>query len=113
MVFVPTKQMNVTGKAIGVPFYPYMNTLMPMHTVKSGSDSELVGHVVVVESTRAVDIDAVAVGVRIDAPERAQPQVGPRVLYRHLSLIDGRCFLLFLFFYPFVICFIPDIKRYL
>ena len=59
---------------------------MPMYTVKSGSDSKLVGHVVVVESTRTVDIDAVAVGVTtIDAPERAQPQVGPRVLYRHIS----------------------------
>ena len=63
-------------------FLSHINTLMLMHTVKSGSDSKLVGHVVVVESTCAVDIDAVAVGVTtIDAPERAQPQVGPRVLY--------------------------------
>ena len=54
---------------------------MHMHTVKSGRDSELVGYVVVVELPRTVDIDAVAVGVAtIDAPERAEPQVGPRVL---------------------------------
>ena len=67
---------------------------MHIHTVKSGSDSELVGHVVVVESTRAVDIDAIAVGVTpINAPDRAQAQIGPRVLYRHLSLTTAMHFL--------------------
>ena len=63
-------------------FLSYANSLKLTHNVKSGSDSELVRHVVVVDSTSTVDIEPIAVAiVGVDAPERAQPQVATSVLY--------------------------------
>ena len=60
---------------------------MHAHTVKSGGYTKLVSDVVVVDLTTRVDIEAIAVGVRVDTPEGAGPQIATSVLYDHYPLV--------------------------
>ena len=79
----------MTGQAITIPFYPYIYSVKHIHTVKSGSDSKLVRHVVVVDCASTVDIETIAVAVAgVDAPERTQPQVATSVLYDSYPLAN-------------------------
>ena len=54
---------------------------MYAHTVKSGRYRILVRDVVVIDLPTGVDIEPIAVAVRVDTPEGAAPQVTTGVLY--------------------------------
>lgn len=54
---------------------------MHAHTVKSGRHRKLVRDVVVIDLPTRVDIEPIAVAVRVDTPEGAGPQIATSPLY--------------------------------
>ena len=79
--FIPGQHQRIRQERNGHTFLSYAYSVKHTHTVKSGRHSKLVSDVVVVDLTRRVDIETIAVAIRVDTPEGAGPQVATSVLY--------------------------------